>query len=118
MTLTRLPNYLRASRKRLALSQDEVAFLMGGRGGAKISRYEAFARKPSLETAIAFEVIYGKPVSELFAGLRQKVTQGVQDRAKVLKHRVSFQGSDRRSQRRRAAITSLVAPTSGTTEKS
>ena len=44
-----LENYLRTYRKRSNLSQDEVAFLLGCRGGTKVSRYERHARKPNLE---------------------------------------------------------------------
>ncbi len=42
-----LPNYLQSQRKRLALSQEEVAFLLGMVGmnkGEKVSRDENFAR--------------------------------------------------------------------------
>ena len=52
----KLQNYLRTYRKRSGLSQDEVAFLLGCQTGAKVSRYEPFARKPSLETLFAYEV--------------------------------------------------------------
>ena len=84
MSSPQLPNYLRANRKRLALSQDEVAFLLGTKSGAKVSRYEHFVRVPGLETALAYEVIFKRPVSELFGGLYQKVEQEVAERAKIL----------------------------------
>jgi transcriptional regulator with XRE-family HTH domain len=84
MASSQLPNYLLSNRKRLSLSQEEVAFLLGNKGGAKVSRYERFAREPSLATALALEVIYQRSASELFAGLYQKVEQEVMARAKVL----------------------------------
>lgn len=56
-------------RKRAALSQDEVAFLLGMNGGAKICRHERRSRAPTLETALAYEALYGVPVSELHAGV-------------------------------------------------
>src|SRR2546422_8231312 len=84
MSSPQLPNYLRSNRKRLALSQDEVAFLLGTQSGAKVCRYERFAREPSLETALAFEAIFQRPASELFGGLYQKVQQEVAARAKTL----------------------------------
>ena len=65
----RLPNYLRTHRKRAGLSQDEVAFLLGCRSGAKVSRYERLARRLSLETAFAYEALFGVPARELFAGV-------------------------------------------------
>src|ERR1041384_3504983 len=82
-----LPNYLRANRKRLALSQDEVAFLLGTRSGGKVCRYERFVRQPSLETALAYEAIFRRSVSELFPGLYQKVERDVAERAKILGER-------------------------------
>lgn len=79
-----LPNYLRSNRNRLGLSQRDVAFLLGVRYGAKISRYENFARISRLETALALEAIYKRTVSELFGGLYQKAERQVAKRAKTL----------------------------------
>src|SRR6185295_1549831 len=84
---SQLPNYLRAHRKRLGLSQEEVAFLLGTPGGAKVCRYERFSRQPNLETLLACEVIFPKSVRELFLGLYQKVQMDVVERARVLSHR-------------------------------
>lgn len=66
------------------MSQDEIAFLLGTQSGSKVSRYERFASKPSLETALAFEVIYQRSASELFGGLYQRIEQEVLARAKTL----------------------------------
>jgi hypothetical protein len=87
-----LPNYLRTHRKRLALSQEEVAFLLGGNGpdkGVKVCRDEASARKPSLQEALAYGVIYGQPVRELFAGLYEQAEQQVAERCKLLGYRIT-----------------------------
>ena len=81
MASNRLSNYLRTHRKRLGLSQEEVAHLLGAESGAKVCRYEKFARMPGLETALACEIIFKKPVRELFAGLYQKVERKVALRA-------------------------------------
>lgn len=85
--MAQLPNYLRSNRKRLSLSQNEVAFLLGTQTGAQVSRYEQFAREPSLETALALEVIFQRSASELFGGLYQKVEREVIERAKILADR-------------------------------
>ena len=85
-----LPNYLQTQRKRLALSQEEVGFLLGIRGmnkGNKVCRDESFARKPSLQDALAYEAIYGRPVRELFAGLYQQAEQDVAAHARILNFR-------------------------------
>jgi transcriptional regulator with XRE-family HTH domain len=84
MPSPQLSNYLRANRKRLALAQDEVAFLLGTQSGAKICRHERFVSEPDLETALAYEAIFKRSVSELFGGLYQKVEREVAERAKGL----------------------------------
>jgi transcriptional regulator with XRE-family HTH domain len=94
-----LSNYLRIHRRRLALSQEEVAFLLGARGmdkGIKVCREENFAREPSLQAALAYEAIYGKPVRELFAGLYAQVEREVAERARVLRHRKSKKSKAKR----------------------
>jgi transcriptional regulator with XRE-family HTH domain len=95
MASSQLPNYLRSNRKRLALSQDEVAFLLGTKSGAKVSRYERFDREPGIETALALEVIYQRSASELFDGLYQKVERKVIERAKILAGRTNQRKSKR-----------------------
>lgn len=96
-----LPNYLQAQRKRLTLSQEEVGFLLGLNGmnkGNKVCRDETFAREPSLLDALAYEVIYGHPVRELFAGLHHQAQQRVAERAKVLSFRNVRNADARRKQ--------------------
>jgi transcriptional regulator with XRE-family HTH domain len=87
-------NLLRARRKRSALSQREIAFLLGAHNGSKVSRYEQLTREPELKTALAYEVIFKCPVSELFPGLFKKVKAVVQERAKVLAKR-ALQGNSK-----------------------
>ena len=75
MATPKLENYLRTYRKRSGLSQREVAFLVGCRNGAQVSRYEKRRRLPPLRTALACEAAFGVPVSVLFAGLREAVRE-------------------------------------------
>jgi len=103
-----LSNYLRTHRKRSALSQEEVAFLVGTKGmekGIKVSRDENNAREPSLQTALAYEAIYGIPVCELFAGLYEQVERQVGERAKILRHRKTGKPKPKRDE----VITNLVS---------
>jgi hypothetical protein len=96
-----LPNYLQSQRKRLSLSQVEVGFLLGIGGmykGAKVCRDENFAREPSLQDALAYEAIYGRPVRELFAGLFERAEQDVAARAKLMLHRKVRTLNQRRQQ--------------------
>jgi len=103
-----LPNYLRTHRKNQALSQEEVAFLLGVNGPSraiKVCRYENLASVPNLQIALAYEAIYGKPVRELFAGLYRQAERNVAKRAKVLSHRQTKKPKPRRLE----VITKLTA---------
>ena len=101
MSSPQLTNYLRTNRNRLALWQEETAFLLGFKGedkGAKVCRDEKFTREPSLRSALAYEAIYGRPVRELFAGLYQEVEQEVAERAKILSYRKNGNQNPQRHQ--------------------
>src|SRR5579862_7704997 len=84
MPSPQLANYLRSNRKRLRLSQGEMAFLLGQKKSAQVSRHERNDRAPSLETALAYEAIFKRPISEIFSGMYQKAERQVAERAKVL----------------------------------
>jgi transcriptional regulator with XRE-family HTH domain len=81
----KLDNYLLAFRKRSGLTQREVAFLLGCENGAQVSRYERRRRLPPLGTALACEAVFGAPVSELFAGLRDAARKEVGNRLLALR---------------------------------
>lgn len=80
----KLQNYLRTHRKRFGLSQKELCFLLGVKSGEKISRYEMFHLVPNLQTALAFQAIFGVPVAELFAGLYEQTEKETSKRARML----------------------------------
>ena len=102
MATHKLENYLRTYRKRSGLTQREVAFLVGCRNGAQVSRYEKRRRLPPLRTALACEAAFGVPVSVLFAGLREVAGQAVGERLLALKSKLETnpsQGRDFRPER-------------------
>src|SRR4051812_38577286 len=103
-----LPNYLLANRKRLGLSQDEVAFLLGVKNGAKVCRHERFVREPSLEAILAYEAIFQKPIRELFRGLFQRIEKQVVARARVLCKKQSPSRSTAYHNRRLATLEAIV----------
>jgi len=109
MTLPHLPNYLRTHRKQLGLSQDEVAYLLGAVSGAKVSRYERFARGASLETALACEAIFKRQASELFVGLYQKIEKEVAARAKTLALRMDQQKPNPQTSRKRQTLIEIAS---------
>jgi DNA-binding XRE family transcriptional regulator len=70
-------NYLRTHRA--GLSQDEIAAVLGCEGGM-VSRHETARILPPLPLALAYEVIFLIPVSQLFRGLHEAVEQTTEDR--------------------------------------
>jgi DNA-binding XRE family transcriptional regulator len=81
-------NHLRRYRKRGALTQEEIAFLLGAGCGTKVSRHERSARPPSLQTALAYQAIFGVPVHELFPSDYREAVAAVQGRAARLSQKV------------------------------
>ena len=80
----RLHNYVRTYRRRHGFSQTEIAVLLGAHSKAMISRYEAATRLPAVKTVWAFEVVFGQPAQELFAGHYRPVDMAVRARARRL----------------------------------
>jgi len=74
-------NHLRRHRKRGALTQDEIAYLLGAQSGTKVSRYEHLRRPPTLHAAFAYQVIFGVSAHELFPGLYRDAEATVKVRA-------------------------------------
>lgn len=95
-----LRNYLRTHRKSWALSQKQLAGLLGFRFPTPLGKYERDQRLPSLRVAIACEVVFGIPVSVLFEGIRAEVEEDVMRRANMLfesvEHRTDLAGMRKR----------------------
>jgi transcriptional regulator with XRE-family HTH domain len=83
-----LDNYLRAHRKNSGFTQEEVAFLLGFDNANLVSRYEKHQRMPPVQTALAYEAIFGIPVAELFPGVRQRIASDVLKRRSELTARL------------------------------
>jgi transcriptional regulator with XRE-family HTH domain len=66
-------NKLWIARKKTGLAQKTVARLLRNRSASAVSEYETGRILPALRTALKLEIIYGTPVSELYAPLRQKL---------------------------------------------
>ena len=109
MTSQPLLNYLLTFRKRSALSQEEVAYLLGTQSGAKVCRYERFSREPGLQTALAYEAIFQRPVAELFPGLYEKVRMEVSARAKNLERKEFHRGKSHFTTRKRQSLATIAS---------
>jgi transcriptional regulator with XRE-family HTH domain len=104
------PNYLKTNRQRLALTQEEVAFLLGVTGankGERVCRDEAFSREPGLRDVLAYEVLYQRPVRELFPGVYEEIEREVTARAKILLLRKE-RGTEEEAAHRRDVLARLA----------
>ena len=107
----RLQNYLRTYRKRYALSQEDIAILLGAKSGTKVSRYESFARTPGPLTTFAFQIIFDRPASELFAGSYDEVRQDIRRRARSMMKKLEGQEHlDKKTLRKLELLRAIVRP--------
>jgi transcriptional regulator with XRE-family HTH domain len=104
-----LDHYLRMHRSRHCLSQKEVAYLVGCASSATLARYESGAHTPSsLETILAFEIVFGVPTRKMFAGRFQKVEHEVAARAADLITKLRATGASPATTAKLMLLTALV----------
>ena len=103
------PSYLKTHRKRLGLSQRELAALLGCRSETLVSRYERLARKPSLEVAVACQVIFDAPLDEVFPGIYAPVEKAVLDRALRLAKALERDEESPLTEHKRRALRAIIA---------
>jgi DNA-binding XRE family transcriptional regulator len=65
-------------RKHAGLTQGELAWAIGYPSIATISNHERMYALPPLMTAIAYEAVFGVPVSQIFAGVAYGMEQLVE----------------------------------------
>lgn len=77
-----------------------MAFLLGAKEGAKVSRYERFARVPNLDTAFAYEAVFRVFASEILGGIYDKVERRTLKRVRILVKRLERAGRSRPTDRK------------------
>lgn len=103
-----LPTYLRKHRRKWALTQCDLARLLGEVSTSAISKYETLARTPRLETMLALEVVFDEVSESLFPALAEEVRRAVVRNAIVL--RDEFAGrTDARSIRKHRLLDELIS---------
>lgn len=107
--MSHVHNYLLSHRKRLALSQDEVAFLLGTIDGTRVSRYERSTRIPELLTVLALEIILQKSARELFVSLHRKAQKNVKARAQALLDKMAKDPPTRQVLRKRHHLAAIIS---------
>jgi DNA-binding XRE family transcriptional regulator len=108
MPNARLPNYIRRHRKRACLTQEDVAFLLGSKSSASISRHERFKQTPDLQTLLAYEMLFRTPVRNLFSNTHQEVEQKLRHRIRLLIRKLSAAGQSRRFMKKIETLTTYL----------
>jgi transcriptional regulator with XRE-family HTH domain len=96
----KLVHYLRNERRRNALTQADVAALLGGPWKGRVSWYERGALPP-IEAALAYEAIFRKPISEFLGGAYERAAFNVRHRAQDLLAKDGGPNTPTRVRRRR-----------------
>ena len=100
-------NYVRTCRQRHALTEDDLAFLMGQRCGTVVSKLENGARVPPLAGALALQVIFGLPPKSIFPEFYEHVEDQVMARARDLYEQLEDQ-TDPRSVAKRELLEAMA----------
>ena len=101
--------YLRTFRRRSGLTQAEVAFLLGAESGAKVSRYERLSRRPSFQTALGLQAVFGVPADRLVPGISAEVDRKIIRRARLLSRQLERHGDSARTKRKLRFLWSVMA---------
>jgi len=89
----KLPRYVGSQRRRWALEQDELAYLVGLKSGSNVSRIEHGKRHPTIKAALGYEALFGVSASTLFPALFEAVEDALMRRAYKLHEKLSSDDS-------------------------
>lgn len=95
-------------RLRWALSQQELASLIGKRSHSAISRYELDGTPPPLDVLLAYQVVFNLGLRELFPARYRDVEDAVIGRAAVLWEELEGR-TDHGASRKRDLMLEMIA---------
>lgn len=80
MEVKHTTNRLLLYRKRMELSQKQVAAILGLKNIAILSHYERGTSRPSLQRALGLEIVYRVPVAFLFPELYEEIREEIREK--------------------------------------
>jgi transcriptional regulator with XRE-family HTH domain len=93
MTSNSAGTYLRFLRRRSGLSQRDLARILGSVSVSQISRHERSKTLPTMLIAFGYQVVFQKPVSEIFPGLFHAVETGVEERLEEFERELNMRAA-------------------------
>ena len=103
---------MQTHRLRWALSQHELARLIGKNSHSTISRYEQQGKVPPLRTLLAYEVVFGQGLREMLPALYHEIEDAVLGRGAELWKELEGR-DDHGAQRKRDLLLAMVARATG-----
>jgi|SRR3989344_819470 len=82
--MSSIHSYIRTHRRKWALTQKDLAFLLGRKSSTHVSRLEQSKRTPHVEIILACEILFGISSGQLLPKLYEEVEEQVMARAKEL----------------------------------
>jgi DNA-binding XRE family transcriptional regulator len=82
--MSALASYLRSHRLKSGFSRRELAEIVGLFNATQVGRHERSNMLPSLMAALSYQAIFQAPIAELFPGLYETITQGIEERLLAL----------------------------------
>lgn len=99
-------SYIRTHRRKWALTQKELAFLLGRKSSAHISKLEQAKRSPTVDVILACKILFGVSSGQLLPKLYEEVENEVMARAAELYEKL--EGKQSRSAARKKEFLSEV----------
>lgn len=93
-------NYLVICRKRTALTQGDMVFLMGFTDQSNVSRCEKGEQIPSLRMILMYSIVLNISVEDLFRGHRLRLIESAKERIKARIQELSERTSSKRNRKR------------------
>ena len=82
---------------------------MGCQSGVSVCQYERSVAQPSLETAVASEVILEASVEELFPSIYKKVSNAVVERARVMLKQLPEDSDNPKTKLKRQQLQKIIS---------
>lgn len=85
-----------------------MAFLLGAFTGTRVSRHETGACVPPLEIVLAYEVIFGAGMAEIYDDELSQIAAQVRKRARALHQSLTHRLKDRHRKEKRATLDAII----------
>lgn len=98
---------LQTLRHEAGLSQEDLAYLLGGTTAGMVCRHEKGERAPTLEMGMGYSLVLGTEVQDLFEDLELQIKERIKNRARVLCSTNPLDPADPRAVQRRETLERL-----------